>query len=420
MSRPAIAGHCLRVALCSTSAGAHVLAGVLAPQPGVDVSVFTLNPAKAWKWRRILEDGCLTTKAQERDGSWSASTTSSFGVTSNPEKAGRGCDMVILAVPAFLHTNYLAALAPYLEDGCVIVGLPGHCGFELEVRHVLTSVLRCFTIVNFDALPWVARVSEFGRTVTITATKDVLVGAMQPDPVLSRVADPLTVLQGLLGSRPQLVLSGHPLGITLRAPNASVHPPVMYSRWKDWDGLPLAEAPGFYTEIDELAAGLIAGISRECTTIAQEIMVAHPEADLLQVISAHEWELDAYGPLIADKTSLMAALRTNSAHAGARHPMTEIAPGQFAPDFGHRFLAEDIPFGLVVVRGIAEIAAVETPTIDLVLAWSQERLGRRYLTGAGFDGADIASSRAPQRYGLTTLHEVLGFERHRIPALSVP
>ena len=151
----------------------------------------------------------------------------------------------------------------------------------------------------------------------------------------------------------------------------------MYSRWKDWDGVPLAEAPGFYTEIDELAAGMIAGISRECMTTAQAIMVAHPEADLTQVISAHAWELDAYGPLIADKTSLMAALRTNSAHAAARHPMTEVAPGQFAPNFGHRFLAEDLPFGLVVVRGIAEIAGVETPTIDVVLAWSQERLGRQ-------------------------------------------
>ncbi len=56
----------------------------------------------------------------------------------------------------------------------------------------------------------------------------------------------------------------------------------------------------------------------------------------------------------------------------------------------------------------------------MVLAWSQERLGRQYLTGAGFVGADIASSRAPQRYGLTTLHEILGDERDRVPALSVP
>ena len=386
----------------------------------MDLSVFTLNPAKAWKWRRILEDGCLTTKVQERDGNWSTSTTSSFGVTSNPEKAARGCDMVILAVPAFLHSTYLAALAPYLEDGCVIVGLPGHCGFELDVRHVLASAMRHFTIINFDALPWVARLTEFGRTVTITATKDVLVGAMQPDPILSRVADPLATLQCLLGPRPQLVLSGHPLGITLRAPNASVHPPVMYSRWKDWDGVPLAEAPGFYTGIDELAAAMIAGISRECMTTAREIMRTHPEADLSQVVSAYDWELDAYGPLIADKTSLRAALRTNSAHAAARHPMTEVAAGQFTPNFGHRFLAEDIPFGLVVVRGIAEIAGIETPTIDVVLAWSQERLGRHYLTGAGFVGADIASSRAPQRYGMTTLDEILGYERNRVPALSAP
>ncbi len=329
--------------------------------------------------------------------------------------------MVILAVPAFLHSNYLAALAPYLEDGCLIVGLPGHCGFEFEVNHVLASAMQHFTVVNFDALPWVARLSEFGRAVTVTATKDVLVGAMQQrDPIGSRIPDPLPVLQHLLGPRPRLVITGHPLGITLRAPNASVHPPVMYSRWRDWDGVPLAEAPRFYTDLDELAASMIDGISRECVATAQAIMLAHPEADLSQVISAYDWEIDAYDALIADKTTLMTALRTNSGHAAARHPMKEVGLGKFVPDFAHRFLSEDIPFGLVVVRGIAEIAGVETPTIDLILSWSQERLGRRYLTAAGLVGPDIAFSRAPQRYGLTTLHEILGYERNRVPALSVP
>lgn len=69
-----------------------------------------------------------------------------------------------------------------------------------------------------------------------------------------------------------------------------------------------------------------------------------------------------------------------------------------------------------MTRGIAELAGVPTPTIDGVIAWAQSVTGLSYLTeakpgGHGFsesdipgtelrlDGADVARSRCPQRYG---------------------
>ena len=77
---------------------------------------------------------------------------------------------------------------------------------------------------------------------------------------------------------------------------------------------------------------------------------------------------------IEDKTNLMTAVRTNSGYAGIEHPMVRVGHGQFVPDFQHRFLAEDLPFGLAVHRGIAELADVPTPAIDRVLSWGQDRL----------------------------------------------
>ena len=32
-------------------------------------------------------------------------------------------------------------------------------------------------------------------------------------------------------------------------------------------------------------------------------------------------------------------------------------------------MTEDVPYGLVVIRGIAEIVGVETPSIDKLLTW---------------------------------------------------
>jgi hypothetical protein len=69
-----------------------------------------------------------------------------------------------------------------------------------------------------------------------------------------------------------------------------------------------------------------------------------------------------------------------------------------------RYLVEDVPYGLVVTRGIAELAGVKTPVIDQVITWSQERMGLGVFERwkAGWKRPDL-STRAPQRYGIDRL-----------------
>jgi hypothetical protein len=40
-------------------------------------------------------------------------------------------------------------------------------------------------------------------------------------------------------------------------------------------------------------------------------------------------------------------------------------------------LTEDIPYGLLVIKGIALLAGVETPYIDRQLYWCQDKMGMR-------------------------------------------
>ena len=46
--------------------------------------------------------------------------------------------------------------------------------------------------------------------------------------------------------------------------------------------------------------------------------------------------------------------------------MNETEDGKFVPNFKFRYLWEDIPFGMAVIKGIATIAGVQTPNIDKV------------------------------------------------------
>ena len=395
-----------RVLICGTGSGAHALAAV-ASRNGFDVCVLSQNADKAQRWTEILERQRLAVVGRNGENGGSAWQANSFTVTHDPGLAARGCDLIIFAVPTFSHERYLELLEPEIRDGCIILGLPGQNGFEFEVRKALGTKLRNCVVMNFESLPWSCRVVQFGETVRINGTKETLAGAIQGDLSKAELKDPLATIQRLLGQSPRLIVSGHLLGINLMSLNAYSHPPIMYGRWKDWDGEPLDQQPLFFQGVDEDTADLLSKISNEVVATSKRIMAEYPEVDLTQVVPMYEWDIAHYGNQIKDKTNLMTALRTNSLYEGRTHPMIQTENGKHIPDFNHRFLLEDIPC-LAVIRGIAEIAGVDTPNLDTVLLWGQEKLNKEYLVGSRLTGRDLATTRCPQRYGFTKMAEILG------------
>lgn len=396
----------IRVVICGTGSGAHALAALASTNPSFEVRVLTQSPDKAQRWTEIMERERLTVIGRNGQSSRVALSANSFMVTDQPQEAARGCDLIIFAVPAFAHSRYLELLEPEIEEGCIVIGLPGQNGFEFDLSQRLGAKLRNCVVMNFESLPWSCRTVEFGKTVRVNGTKERLAGAVYGDLTKARLKDPLAAMQHLLGEQPKLMVSGHLLGITLMSLNAYSHPPIMYGRWKDWDGRPVDEPPLFFQGIDEETAELLGNLSDEVVAISKRIMAEYPQVDLSQVIPMYEWDLAHYGSKIKDKTNLMTALRTNALYEGRTHPMIQTETGQYIPDFNHRFLLEDIPC-LAVIRGIAELAGVETPNIDVVLSWGQEKLNKEYLVGSRLTGKDLATTRCPQRYGFTRIEDIL-------------
>jgi len=396
-----------RVLICGTGSGAHALAAV-GSRNGFDVCVLSQSADKAQRWTDAMHRQRLTVVGRIGTNGDSAWQANSFRVTHDPALAARGCDLIIFAVPTFSHERYLELLEPEIRDGCIIVGLPGQNGFEFEVRKALGRKLKNCVVMNFESLPWSCRTVEFGETVRINGTKQTLAGAIQGDLSKARLKDPLDTIQRLLGEFPKLMVSGHLLGINLMSLNAYSHPPIMYGRWKDWDGEPLDHQPLFFQGVDEDTAELLGNISNEVVATSRRIMNEYPEVDLSQVIPMYEWDIAHYGPQIKDKTNLMTALRTNAFYQGRTHPMIQTEDGRHIPDFNHRFLLEDVPC-LAVIRGIAELAGVDTPNLDTVLVWGQEKLNKEYLVGSKMIGKDLETTRCPQRYGFTRIEEILGY-----------
>jgi len=83
--------------------------------------------------------------------------------------------------------------------------------------------------------------------------------------------------------------------------------------------------------------------------------------------------------------------------------------GTLVPDFDHRYLSEDLPFSLCIVRGIAELVGIKTPAIDEVIRWGQTVMKKEYLVDGSMSGLDVRATRAPQAYGITSLVELVQF-----------
>ena len=81
--------------------------------------------------------------------------------------------------------------------------------------------------------------------------------------------------------------------------------------------------------------------------------------DLEDVHHVSEWMLRSYGADLGDKTSIYTMLNTNKGYRGLTHPtVTKEIDGKtkFFPNFKYRYFTEDLPCGLIVTRGIAELA----------------------------------------------------------------
>jgi hypothetical protein len=111
----------------------------------------------------------------------------------------------------------------------------------------------------------------------------------------------------------------------------------------------------------------------------------HPGLNLSSVHHVREWMLGSYGNNIVDKFSIYKMLLANKGYRGLTHPVEK-----YLPNFKYRYFTEDMPCGLVVTRGVAELAGVSNPHI-YVIVWCQERMGTEYLVNGKLAEKDLES-----------------------------
>ena len=330
-------------------------------------------------------------------------------ITSNP-KEGAEADLVILVVPAFAHKDILSSLAPYLRGGTVLAALPARGGFEFQASTILhENKKEGIVIAGFQTLPWACRIKEYAKSVEIYGQK-MRVGVASLPPhygeSISRAFDILLKLEFLAYS--------NMLELTLNNQGQIIHPGIMCGAFSDKlsrlyreDGIPL-----FYRSVDENTADLLEAMSREILKVKRAIEnILDLKLDAVSSIS--QWMLESYGDDIEDKSTLFRMFQTNHSYRALRVPV-KLVNGLYQIDVRSRYITEDIPYGLLVSKAIAELSGVSTPKIDEVIETVGRWVDVQYLINGKLKGQDLVKTRIPQNFGLDSLEAIAEMLKRRI------
>lgn len=321
------------------------------------------------------------------------------------EDVCKEADLILLPLPAFAHEPTLLQIAPFLKEEVIIGAIPARSGFEYAALKILKDNKKeKVKIFGMQTLPWACRIKEYASKVDILGKKESVGMAVFPHKITSELASFLTRLL-------DLKIEPLPNMLTLSLANVGqiIHPGIMYSLFKGKEELKYRKEkiPLFYQGVTKEISETLKVMSDEVLVLTKEIKNIDKSINLNHVLGLKEWLIYSYKDSIADKSTLQSCFVTNSAYKGLRAPMKKNNNDYFLPDFQARYLTEDVPYGLVVTRAIAQLAKVDMPVIDEVILTVSKWIGKEYIKRGYLEGRDIKDTRIPQNYGIDNLENII-------------
>ena len=95
-------------------------------------------------------------------------------------------------------------------------------------------------------------------------------------------------------------------------------------------------------------------------------MKHYPDLDLEQVMTMKDRIISMYEGQISDTSSLKRVFNTNIGYSRVPFPMVPVdkTGEKVTLNLNARFFWEDVPFGLMILKDIAELVGVATPHIN--------------------------------------------------------
>ena len=263
-------------------------------------------------------------------------------VTTNMKEAIDGVELIVVVVPTSAHRFMAKQAAPYLKDGQLIFLNPGHTGGALEFSEVLKELNVKKKVIVAESMSITHASRLFGpakvRVMRLTKLLFAAIPARDTDEALDRLK---AVFPNQLKKATNVLETG------FNNINAMEHPPgmLMNAGWIEhtWGGF------GFYDEgVSPSVGRVIDAIDAERLKIMQAIG--------LKATSFVKMFYDAEYTTVKEGTAYE-ALQASEPNKHVKSPN----------NLRHRYVVEDVGFGLVPMASIARICDVETPVMDSLI-----------------------------------------------------
>lgn len=325
-------------------------------------------------------------------------------VSSNPADVCRGTKVYIVSSPVNAQEEILRSIKPYVEHGSIIGSVYGQGGFDLIAEHVFGEDIKKKNLAIFALfnIPSTCKVTVPGKEVIIIGPKKYLNIAVLP---YKRAIEVQQIAMDLWGV--PVTISSNFLSIMMTPGNQIIHTGRLLGLYDNKKSHPLKEIPFFYTSLNQISADNMDKLSDEIQAIKSAIVKRYPKMDLDQVIPLKDRIILQYGDMVKDKSNTYKIFTTNTGYKVMTIPMVQNENKEFTLNTKARTFVEDIPFGLVVLKDLAEKLDVPTPFMDTCIEWHQEHMGKKYLINGKLNPDLLKETGAPSRYGYKTIDELV-------------
>ena len=292
-------------------------------------------------------------------------------ITTNAKEALEDADVVMVVIPAFGQRRFAELCAPYLRSDQLVVLSPGNFGGCLEFKRILNesgfkaepllAETECMIYSGFKCQPDVVEVSGYKKGHLIAAFPG------------KRINEVLELVHQFY---PSLKGGSSILETGLRNVNTVMHPPVTVLN-AGYIEATKGKFLFYHDGVTQSVGRIVERIEDERLKIGKALgLDLTPTRDVLL-----EW----YSHSGAHGDTLPEVMRTNPVYA------IDWAPSHLK----HRFLSEDIPYGMVPMERMGEFTNVPTPFITSIINLAcglngvDYRKQARDLDSLGLAGLDI-------------------------------
>ena len=277
-------------------------------------------------------------------------------MTTDVAEAVRGADLIMLVVPSIAHEYYAQALAGLIDGSQPIFINPGHTGGGLHFLNELRNagyrgpVRTCETVT----LTYITRMEGPAVVNIYSYTKQLRFAALPG----KHAAELYALIKPLY---PEIVQASSVIETALSNLNAVFHPEgmIMNAGWiQHTNGNFLFYREGFSDAVGRVTAA----VDAERMAVAKALGIpAKPFIDVF-------YEAGLTTKAARDSGDIARACQESEPNKTIKSP----------PSLDHRYMHEDVGYGLVPISALGRLAGVPTPIIDALVAIGGVAVGIDY------------------------------------------